>query len=116
MNKFTRFIINDDEWIIYIVPDDDKVIQDEDAAAVTEFDQREIFFRESYITDKIVRHELWHVHKGYCYIGTADIDKLITEEISAELFADRGPHILKQATELYNILLKMKVEKNEDEN
>jgi hypothetical protein len=108
MNRFIKYPINGDTWVVYIVPDDDEVIEEDDAAAFIEFDKREIYFRTSEVTESNIRHELWHVHKGYCYLHSAVIDQHNMEEIGAELFADRGPYICEQAKDLCEKLIKLK--------
>lgn len=106
---FFTININEDAWNIYLTPDDDNVISDEDSAAETHFSNKEIFFRAGDLSLRNVKHELWHVHFGYCYLSdTTDITLEDMEEISAAMFSDKGEKIINKAKEIHEKLLELR--------
>ena len=109
MDDFFKVQINEDTWNIYLVSDDDNVISDEDSAAETDFESKEIHFRRGNINLNLIMHELWHVYFGYCYLQhTADIGLGDMEEITAALFADKAEKIIVRSKEIYAQLLEMR--------
>lgn len=94
---FIRTQFNEDDWTIYIVTDEDDVI-DEEATAEVVFVNKEIYFRESDLTLSTILHELWHVYVGYCYLrDTHDVGLHDFEEITAALFEDKAEKIIEKA-------------------
>lgn len=115
--KFLRYTINDDVWNVYLTDEDDHVIYEggENSEAEMAFDKREIYFRINTFTLEIVLHEIWHANIGYCFLSSTHISHEDMEEISADMFAARGEHILKQGNELYKRLLELKDRKEEQD-
>ena len=69
---------------------------------------REIYIRDGELNLDTVRHELWHVYLAYCYIADTSLEYDDMNEITASLFADRAPMILKKADEVYTKLLALR--------
>lgn len=108
MTDFFKHTIHEDTWNFYIIEDDDDIVQDKEDAAVMDHDKKEVYFRRGHITEATVRHELWHLYVGYCYLDTAGLDQESFEEITAELFAYEGRKLDKLAEVIYNKLVKLK--------
>lgn len=107
MNNF-KITMYEDEWNVYLVEDNDDVIADDSAGAVTNFELKELYFRKGFLSEAYVRHELWHVAMGYCYIAdTHEITLTDMEEITCAIFADRGERLLKLSNFIYNKLKEM---------
>lgn len=115
MQGFFHYEINHDLWTFYVVGDDDGVIIDEDSEAETDTETKEIHLKQSSVNLKNILHELWHVHTDYCFINTANLDAESMEEVSAELFSNRGDLILKQAREILEKLETIKRQGSLDE-
>ena len=106
---FFKYTINEDEWTIYLIDDDDMVISDEDTAADTDFSKKELYFRKGDLALNIVMHELWHVYFGYCYLtDTSELSLSDMEEISAALFSDKGIRMIDRSKDMYNKLLELR--------
>jgi hypothetical protein len=106
MNSHFVTQINGDDWNIYLIPDHDEVIADETAAAATDFEKREMYFRRGEISLACARHEVFHAFAGYCYLGdTTSILISDVEEIFAALISDRGERIVEKSVEIYNKLV-----------
>lgn len=106
---YFKYTFNEDEWNIYLIEDDDNDISDEDAAAEVKFENREIYFRKNALSVNTVKHELWHVYMGYCYLSDAtELSPHSMEEISASLYADKGDIMSRRATEIYEKLKSLK--------
>lgn len=111
--RFLRYTINDDTWNVYLTDEDDHVIYEggEHSEAEMSFDKREIYFRVNTFTLDIVLHEVWHANIAYCFLSSTSISHEDMEEISADMFAARGEHILNQGKELYKRLVELKARK-----
>lgn len=106
---YFKYIFNEDSWNIYIIDDEDHHIADEDASAETSFDTREIYFRKSALTERIVKHEIWHVYFGYCYLSDVpDLTQHQVEEVSAALFEDKSERMEFVAKDVYEKLKQLK--------
>jgi hypothetical protein len=104
--SYFKYNFNEDEWVIYLIEDNDHVITDEHIAAEVKFDEREIYFRKSEISLKVVLHEIWHVYFSYCYLNdTNSIELSDFEEITACLFSDKCESMLNTAKTILNRLL-----------
>ena len=111
---YFKYQFNEDTWTIYLIEDDDNVVADEDAAAETKFEEKEIYFRKSELSESTVRHELWHVYFGYCYLMDAtSISTHDIEEITASLFADKGSKIIEKSIEVHKKLVELLSKKEE---
>ena len=113
--EYFKYQINEDEWTIYLIDDHDNVVSDEDNAATTSFSDKEMFFRKGDINIQHIRHELWHVYFGYCYLGDTNnitIDDL--EEISASLFGDKAEKIIERARYIEKQLIKLRDTKKKE--
>lgn len=107
--KFLRFIINDDEWRWYLVPEDDETTLDNlDAEAEVDFDNKEVHIKEKYLNLTLTTHELIHIHVWYCFLFSTSIGRDDMEEVAAELFSRRGQHIIDQSKRLLSELEKLK--------
>ena len=103
---------NEDTWTVYLVEDEDYVVIDEGAGAVTDFNDKELFFRRGDISKEIIRHELFHVYFGYCFLGdTTELGLSDMEEIAAALIAHKYDQIGKVSDELYKKLCKLRDKK-----
>lgn len=110
--EFFKYQFNEDEWVIYLLDEDDTVLTDEDIEAEVKFAEKEIYFRPDGINLKTILHELWHVYFGYCYLGaTNDITLSDMEEITSELFADKAQRIIKRAEDIQQRLEKLRDKK-----
>lgn len=107
--KYFKYIFNEDEWTIYLISDTDDVVTDLDTAAEVKFIEREIYFRVSSVVLEVICHELWHVYFSYCYLSdTNNMDLHDIEEVSANLFADKGQRIFDTAKVILQRLQDMK--------
>lgn len=113
---YFRYTFNEDQWMVYLIDDEDNVISDEGTAAEVKFDEREIYFRRSEVSIKNILHELWHVYFSYCYLSdTSDIELSDFEEITASLFADKAIRMIETAKDIEIKLNKLKEEVGETE-
>ena len=109
METYFKQQFNEDDWVIYLIDDDDNIIADEDAGAETDFEKKEIYFRKSDLTLEIVMHELWHVYFGYCYLRhTENIGLNDLEEITCALFAAKGQKIITRSEEIFQKLTQIR--------
>lgn len=80
-----------DDWNIYLIDENDNDISDEDAAAETKFDNKEIYFRRNHYDYLHIKHEIGHVYISYLYlehtndISAADFEEIITTMLSHRL-------------------------------
>jgi hypothetical protein len=110
---FIKTTLNEDNWNIFLIEDDDEVLSDSETAAEVHFADKEIYFKRSLVTLQIVLHEMWHVYFGYCYLSdTNDLSLDDIEEISAALFSDKAEKIISRGKEIYKRLIELK-ENNE---
>lgn len=108
---FIRIQFNEDDWTIYLVNNDDDVL-DEEATAEVVFTNKEIYFRENDLSLSTILHELWHVYFGYCYLrDTHDLGLHDFEEISASLFEDKAERIIAKAKIIQERLKSLKANK-----
>jgi hypothetical protein len=113
MNKVFDYYINEDCWKIYLIDNDDDVVEDDDTEAICKFHEKEMYFRES-CTQKIhiILHELWHVYWGYLYLDNAvGISLHNIEEITATMFADKSHKIMQKGKEIQKKLIELYDEK-----
>lgn len=109
MTKHFNLIINEDVWNVYLVPDEDTVISEEDSAADTSIKNKEMFFRRGEVTLKNVLHEIWHVYFSYSYLSdTTEMTTADVEEVSAALYADKEERMRVRANEIYKKLIEMR--------
>lgn len=101
---FFKIIINDDEWTFYVVDDNDDVVTDADNWAEVVFDNREVYFRRSGITEINVRHELFHIYFGYTYTQNSNLDYNQSEELACSLFGQKGDMIITKSQLIFNKL------------
>jgi ABC-type transporter Mla MlaB component len=113
---FFKTQLSDDQWTIYLVDDDDHVTSDADAAAHTDFNSKEMFFRKGEISQDVILHELWHAYFGYCYLmDTTELSLSDMEEVSASLFADKAEKIINKAREIEIKLIELRDMEKPDE-
>lgn len=111
---YFKYNINEDEWLIYLLDDEDDSIVSSEAVAEVSFEKKEIYIRQGDISVRTIMHELWHVYMGYCYLhDTSEISIIDMEEITAALFEDKAEKIINRAKEIYEILIKMRDGKHE---
>lgn len=109
MIDYFKYQLNEEEWTIYLIDDEDEVIADENAAALTLHPQREMYFRKGELSTANVEHELWHVYFGYCFLDdTSSITLGDMEEVSAAMFVRRGRLIQKHAETILKRLIEMR--------
>ena len=107
--EYFKYEIYSDQWVIYLAEDDDHVVAEEDNAAITDSSSKEIHFRRSDLTLKVVMHELWHVFFSYCYLSdTTNMTLEDIEEVSAALFSDRAEKIVEIGKDIYNKLVEIR--------
>lgn len=103
--KYFHININEDNWCIYLVDDNDGVVISEGSAAETDFRNKEMHFRRGEITFLNVKHEMTHAYFGYLYLAdTHGIEIADIEEIICAFVADRGQKILDSSNVVYNML------------
>ena len=107
MAQYFKVDIHGDSWNIYIVDDDDIVI-DEDNDAETDIENKEIHFKRGGINEVSVRHEIWHAYMAYTFTETADLTSGQSEEVSAQIFGVRGPEMVEKAAMIYKKLKELK--------
>jgi hypothetical protein len=108
--KFLRYSINDDVWNFYLVPEDDTTTLDNmNAEAEVDFDNREVHIMENHLGLTLILHELWHIHTWYCFLFSTSMNSDDMEEVGAELFSRRGEHITKQAKIILSKLEELKI-------
>lgn len=108
-DKYFKVKIKLDEWNIYLVPESDNHIVDEDSRAETVFGDKEIYFKET--TLNTVRHEIIHAYMHYTYTDTAELSALQNEEVMAEMLSYEWDNVDKTTKEIYKGLQKLKDEK-----
>lgn len=114
--EYFKYNLNGDIWTIYIIIDQDYIIEDEDTAALTRFTEKELYFRESEINIKNVLHELFHVWAGYCYLeSTTNISVSDMEEIFACLFSDKCERSIEISKDILNKLETLKEQQNNEQ-
>jgi len=111
--NFVKFVVNEEQWIAYVISDADHVIAAEDSAAETDFHKREIYFRRGDLSLADVRHELFHVFFGYTFTRTAELTPNQMEEVAAELFSERSDRIITLSNELFAQLKSLRDEEDE---
>lgn len=107
MTNFS-FKIYDDLWNAYLVDDDDNVIAGEDAAAETDFEKQEIYFRNSDLNKIIVLHELFHAFVGYTYTENANLSQTQMEEVCCTLFSNKWKSIVELSAVVYDEMIKIR--------
>lgn len=116
-DHFIRETFNEDEWVIYLVDDDDEVISDANAGAHTDLDTKEVFVRRGELSVGVIKHELWHVYNHYLYLSdTNEISLDDMEEIQASLFSDKGERIIERAKKITNTLLEVRERMDNESN
>lgn len=108
MDWYFKVQIFGDEWVIYLVDDDDEVIAEKDSAAETDPEKHEIHFREGEITMSVIMHELWHAYFSYTNTDTANLDNNQMEEVSAQVFAYNAIKMTEQAKNIHNRLIEIR--------
>lgn len=104
-SKINFFSINlfGDTWNIYKISSNDNVtLDDPDARAEIDFENLEIHFKESKISD--VRHELWHLYKHYTYTENSSLTATQEEELSATIFERKGEELLQNSKIIFEKL------------
>lgn len=72
-----------------------------DSDGITFSDKRRIDLRSpDGLEVETIRHELVHAYLAETCTGSADLDRYDFEEVAAEMFAQRGPEIIKQADKI----------------
>lgn len=108
MNPF-QINIKGDVWNIYMIPDHDTTISDEDAAAHTDFDLKESYFRKGDLSLGIVKHEVWHMYWGYtCLSDTTSMTLSDIEEVSATMYEYNDDKMRATTIEIYNTLIELR--------
>jgi uncharacterized sporulation protein YeaH/YhbH (DUF444 family) len=103
--EYFKYHFCGDEWNIYLLDDDDNDTIDEDSAAATRFDDKELYFRKGHYSYLHIKHEVWHVYFSYCYLEhTNEIKIADAEEIAATLFSHRADLMIEQAKEIQDKL------------
>ena len=64
------------------------------------------YFNADDLSLSTVKHELWHIYIAELPIGSARLSKSQFEELTADLFADQGDNIVRQARKLFKSLKK----------
>jgi|WetSurMetagenome_2_1015567.scaffolds.fasta_scaffold324605_1 hypothetical protein len=105
---FIKVIIMEDEWVLYLIDDDDNVVTDDNIRAEVLHEKKEIYFRPDDLNLSVVLHELWHVYFGYCFTSDANLDAGQLEEISCSLFADRAEVIIARGKDILSKLKSLK--------
>lgn len=107
--KSIKYSINDDTWVFSVLSKEQyRKIHSKGTYGMVTLGKYKVDFREDKFDNNAICHELWHIHNYYLYLESADITASQLEEISAELFADRGAKILKQARDIYAKLKRKK--------
>ena len=97
-----------DDWVIYLIDDDDGVIADEEAAAETDGHAREIYVRREFLQLNVIRHEIIHAYASNLYLEDTEISIHDAEEIFTCLFAARGEELLRKAGEVFERLCELR--------
>jgi hypothetical protein len=97
-DKYFKVSIKGDDWNIYLIAEDDNDTVEEGDIAVTKFSDREIYFKGTSILD--IKHEVFHVYFGYCYVETANLTQGQVEEISCELYSHEEEKMKRTSLEI----------------
>lgn len=99
--KKVKFEIMGKKWTLRVMTRE-KYLEDNDpeSDATTYMAKRRIDVSPDGMDIETVRHELVHAYFSELCTGSADLDRYAFEEVAAEMFAQRGPEILKQADSL----------------
>lgn len=77
-----------------------------DSEAITMGEAKQVHFNIDDLSLATVRHELVHVYSEYLYINSAHLNKDQTEEVYAELIANKGEEMMTLAKKLHRELKK----------
>jgi hypothetical protein len=75
----------------------------------TDTGSRTIVFHADHITEAVVRHELVHAYLSVSPITTQGMDSVdphAVEEVVADLFAEYGPTLVRQARAIFKAMTK----------
>lgn len=106
---FFKYSFLGDEWNVYLIEDDDNVITEENAAALTKFEERELYFRKSHYNLITVKHEIGHVYFSSLYLeDTNSIPIADIEEIVCTLISYKAEQIVSDAIKVKEKLDELK--------
>ena len=107
--EYFKYTFLGDEWNIYLIDEHDNEISDEDAAAQTNFDDKEMFFRHKHYNYVHIKHEIGHVYISYLYLEhTNGITPADMEEIMTTMFSHRLEQIQQDAQNIQAKLAELK--------
>lgn len=111
-DKYFKVTIHGDNWNVYLVGENDHHILEDGDSAETDFEKKELYFRETSM--QIVLHELIHCFVFYTFTNTCDLSALQNEELLAEVISWNWDKINVLASEVYNGLNELKVGTSND--
>lgn len=103
--------INGTTWVMKIVSTEEiqEIRDDGEYAALTNADDKIIYFDKDEIDLAIVSHELFHAYASDLHLrDTHDFSLADIEEIFACMFAEKAEKIVRQARRIYKTLMKLK--------
>ena len=110
--KTINFELRGDKWkvVVYNPKIYNKKI-DKDSRALTDDEEKSIYFKADSITERIVIHEICHAYISYCNLSDAGTLKPEDmEEIFCQMIEKQGEELLNTAKYIYKKISKYKVE------
>lgn len=114
--KTYKFSIRGDEWKIVVLNPSIFNKKHGDCEAIMDDNEKYAHFKTDEITEKAVRHELFHIFCSYLYHNSAKLTVDQFEESVAELLENHLDEYYKLSTVIYNKIAKHKTEKSVDNN
>jgi hypothetical protein len=121
--KYFKFIINDDNWNIYLTDADnirelftehDAEYSEDASGAFIDTDKKEAYFNEAEFSKEVVIHEMIHMSFYYLYLGDVEFDSSELEELMADFWSKRLDWFNQKTDQLYKQLLALKDSKDEN--
>lgn len=106
---YFKYTFLGDVWNIYLIDKNDNEISDEDTAAQTNFDSKEMYFRREHYDSLHIKHEIGHVYISYLYLEhTNNINIADYEEIMCTMLSHRLEQILEDSKQIQKKLDELK--------
>jgi hypothetical protein len=104
-----RLKINDDRWEFYLITEEEADELDEDTGfkAMTQTEEKCMFFVEGSTTKNIITHELFHLYVSYFHLDSANINLEMFEEIVAEFLEMNLEKFIRVRNKIYNKFKKL---------
>ena len=114
-DRFFKFKINDDEWEMYLVTEEEYIELDnedddgkeEAQGAMVKLDEKCLFVCEGNVNKGIITHELFHIYVDSFHLDSAEIDVDSFEEIVASFLQYQLDKFIKKRNQIYKQFIKL---------